>query len=126
MRTALTACLLLASLGLSHGQTPSAPAPAGYPAIITDSKTGKTKNANASRLAGGQLYLIEGSGTVAIPANTISAAEFELPAPVKQASEAYRAGEVEKAVALYPRARTHAQLYRPAKLQCRGGIPEFR
>jgi len=102
MRTSVAACLLLASLGLSHGQIPSAPAPAGYPAIITDSKTGKTSNANAARLAGGQLYLVAGSGTVAIPANTISAAEIDLPAPVKQASEAYRAGDVEKAVALYP------------------------
>ena len=100
MRTPLAACLLLASLGLSHGQTPTASA--GYPAILTDSKTEKTSNANASRLAGGQLYLIAGSGTVAIPANTISAVEFDLPAPVKQASEAYRTGDVETALALYP------------------------
>ena len=41
-------------------------------------------------------------GTIAIPASTVSAAEFELPTAVKQASEAYRAGDVEKAVSLYP------------------------
>ena len=90
------------SLGPTHGQVPSAPAPAGFPAIITDSKTGKTSNANAARLAGGQLYLVAGSGTVAIPANSISEAIFDLPTPVKQASEAYRTGDVEKATALYP------------------------
>ena len=93
---------MLASLSLSHGQTPSETAPAGYPAIITDSKTGRTSDANVARLAGGQLYLVAGNGTVAIPANTISAAEFDLPAPVKQAAEAYRAGDVDKAAALYP------------------------
>lgn len=46
--------------------------------------------------------MVASGGTVAVPANTISAAEFELPAAVKQASEAYRAGDVEKAVSLYP------------------------
>jgi tetratricopeptide (TPR) repeat protein len=102
MRSSLSACLLLASLSLSHGQAPSETAPSGYPVILTDSGTGRTNLANAARLARGQLYLVAGNGTIAIPASTISAAEFDLPAPVKQAAEAYRAGEVEKAVALYP------------------------
>ena len=102
MRTSVAACLLLASLDPLLGQIPAAPAPAEYPAIITDSKTGKTSNASAARLAGGQLYLVAGSGTVAIPANSISEAKFDLPAPVKQASEAYLTGDVEKAAALYP------------------------
>jgi tetratricopeptide (TPR) repeat protein len=102
MRKSLSACLLLASLSLSHAQVASETAPNGYPAIITDSKTGRTSAANAARLVRGQLYLVAGNGTVAIPANTISAAEFDLPAPVKQAAEAYRAGDVDKAAALYP------------------------
>jgi tetratricopeptide (TPR) repeat protein len=75
---------------------------AGYPVRLTDNKTGRANYANATKLAGGQLYLVAGNGTIAIPANTISEAEFELPAPVKQAAEAYRAGDVEKAIALYP------------------------
>ena len=99
MRSSLFACLLLASLGLCQGQSPSE---TGYPALITDSKTGRAAPAYVARLARGQLYLVAGNGTVAIPANTISAAEFDLPAPVKEAAEAYRAGDVEKAVALYP------------------------
>ena len=99
MRGSLCAWLLLAGLGLSQGQSPSE---AGYPALITDGKTGRASPAYVARLAGGQLYLVAGNGTVAIPASTISAAEFDLPAPVKEAAEAYRAGDVEKAVALYP------------------------
>ena len=99
MRSSLFACLLLASLGLCQGQSPSE---TGYPALITDSKTGRAAPAYVARLARGQLYLVAGNGTVAIPANTISAVQFDLPAPVKQASEAYRAGDVEKAVSLYP------------------------
>ena len=102
MRRSLSACLLLASLSLSHAQVASETAPTGYPAIITDSKTGRTSAANVARLVRGQLYLVAGNGTVAIPANTISAAEFDFPAPVKQAVEAYRAGDVDKAAALYP------------------------
>jgi hypothetical protein len=102
MRSFLTACLLLGSLSLSHGQTPPETAPVGFPAIITDSKTGRASAANVTRLAGGQLYLIAGNGSVAIPASTIFAAEFDLPAPVKQAAEAYRAGDMDKAAALYP------------------------
>jgi tetratricopeptide (TPR) repeat protein len=98
MRSFLFACLLLASLSPSEGQSP---AETGYPALITDSKTGKTTLANIAKLARGQLYLVAGSGTVAIPANTVSAVEFDLPAPVKEAAEAYRAGDVEKAVTLY-------------------------
>jgi tetratricopeptide (TPR) repeat protein len=99
MRSSLFACLLLASLDPTHGQATSE---TGYPALITDSKTGKATPANVARLAGGQLYLAAGSGTVAIPANTIAAAEFDLPPPVKEAAEAYRAGDVEKALTLYP------------------------
>lgn len=102
MRTSLAACLLLAAFGLARGQNPAAPSPAGYAAKITDSKTERASSAYASRLAGGNLYLVAGGGTVAIPANTISAVQFDLPAPVKQASEAYRRGDVEKAVSLYP------------------------
>lgn len=102
MRTSLAACFLLAAFGLARGQNPAVPPPGGYAAKITDSKTERTSNAHASRLAGGNLYLVAGGGTVAIPANTISAVQFDLPAPVKQASEAYRAGDVEKAVSLYP------------------------
>jgi tetratricopeptide (TPR) repeat protein len=103
MRSSLAAFLLLGSVGLSHGQTtPEATAAAGFPAIITDSKTGRTSAANVTRLAGGLLYLAAGNGSVAVPASTVSAAEFDLPAPVKQASEAYRAGDVDKAAALYP------------------------
>ena len=41
-------------------------------------------------------------GSIALPASTISAAEFELPAAVRQASEAYRSGDVEKAVSPDP------------------------
>ena len=69
---------------------------------ITDSKIGKNSTVHASKLAGGQFYLVASGGTIAIPANTISAAEFELPTAVRQASEAYRAGNVEKALSLYP------------------------
>jgi hypothetical protein len=99
MKNVLFAGCLLASLFLSQGQTSSE---TGYPAFITDSKTGKTTPANVARLARGQLYLVAGTGTVAIPADTISAAEFDLAAPIKEASEAYRTGDVEKAAALYP------------------------
>jgi tetratricopeptide (TPR) repeat protein len=102
MRSSLAAFLLFVAAGLSEGQTPAAPLPPGYPATITDSKTGRTSHVHASRLAGGNLYLVAGGGSVAIPANTVSAVQFELPAPVKQASEAYRAGDVERAVSLYP------------------------
>jgi hypothetical protein len=99
MRSSLFACFMFASLGLSQGQSPT---DAGYPALITDSKTGRATHANVARLARGQLYLVAGNGTVAIPASTISAVEIDLPAPVKEAAEAYRAGDVEKALALYP------------------------
>jgi hypothetical protein len=102
MRRCLSTCLLLAGLSLSHAQVSSETAPNGFPAILTDSKTGRTNAAHVVRLARGQLYLAAGNGTVAIPANTISAAEFDLPAPVKQAAEAYRAGDVDRAAALYP------------------------
>jgi tetratricopeptide (TPR) repeat protein len=102
MRTALAAFFLLAAIGASQGQTPPAPPVSGYRVAITDSKSGKTSTVHASRLAGGQFYLVASGGTIAIPANTISAVEFELPAPVRQASEAYRAGDLEKAVSLYP------------------------
>ena len=103
MKIALAVCLFFAVVGHSEAQTPAAtPPPSGYPATITDSKTGKTSNVHASRLAGGQFYLVASGGTIAIPANTISAAEFELPTAVKQASEAYRGGDVEKAISLYP------------------------
>jgi tetratricopeptide (TPR) repeat protein len=102
MRRSLSACLLLASLSLSRAQIASETAFHGFPAILTDSQTGKTSSAQVVKLARGQLYLAAGNGTVAIPANTISAAEVDLPAPVKQAAEAYRAGEVERAAALYP------------------------
>jgi tetratricopeptide (TPR) repeat protein len=102
MRSSLTACLLLGSLGLSYSQATSETATVGFPAIITDAKTGRPSAANVTKLAGGQVYLIAGNGSVAIPASTISAAEFDLPAPVKQAAEAYRSGDMDKAVALYP------------------------
>ncbi|MGB8466548.1 MAG: hypothetical protein WCE49_16490, partial [Terrimicrobiaceae bacterium] len=104
MRSSLATLLLLGSLALSHGQaSPEATTEAsGFPAMITDSKTGRASAANVTRLAGGLLYLVAGNGSVAVPASTVSAAEFDLPAPVKQASEAYRAGDVDKAVALYP------------------------
>ena len=102
MRTSLTALFVLAALEASNGQTPLAPPVSGYRVTITDSKSGKTSNVHATRLAGGQFYLVASGGTIAIPANTISAAEFELPAAVRQASEAYRSGDVEKAVSLYP------------------------
>jgi hypothetical protein len=103
MRIALAAFFLLAVIGASRGQTPGqTPPPSGYKVTITDSKSGKPSTVHASRLAGGQFYLVASGGTIAIPATTISAAEFELPAPVRQASEAYRSGDVEKAVSLYP------------------------
>jgi hypothetical protein len=102
MRRVLFACLLLPSLSFSYAQLPSQAVPSGYPVTLTDSKTGRSNHANATKLAGGQLYLVAGNGTVAIPASTISAAEFDLPVSVKQAAEAYRAGDVEKAAALYP------------------------
>ena len=102
MRLSLAAFFLLAVVAASNGQTPAAPPPSGYPVTITDSKSEKTSNVHASRLAGGQFYLVASGGTIAIPANTISAAEFEFPTAVKQASEAYRAGDVEKALSLYP------------------------
>ena len=106
MRTILAAFFLLAvvaaSKGQTPGQTPPVPPPSGYRVTITDSKSEKTSSVHASRLAGGQFYLVASGGTIVIPANTISAAEFELPAPVRQASEAYRSGDVEKAVSLYP------------------------
>ena len=102
MRSSLAAFLLLGSLGLSYSQATSDTATVGFPAILTDSKTGRTSTANVTKLAGGQLYLIAGNGSVAIPASTVSAAEFDLPAPVKQASEAYRAGDIDKAASLYP------------------------
>ncbi len=102
MRISRAACLLwFAVAGLSQSQTPVAPPSSGYRVTLTDSKTERSSTAHVSRLAGGHLYLVAGGGTIAIPANTISAAEFELPAPVKQAAEAYRAGDVEKAVSLY-------------------------
>jgi tetratricopeptide (TPR) repeat protein len=102
MRPLLAPFLLLAVVAASHAQTPAALPPSGYPVAITDSKSEKTSNVHAARVVGGQLYLVASGGTIAIPANTISAAEFELPAPVKQAAEAYRAGDVEKALSLYP------------------------
>ena len=103
MRTVLAAFFLF---GVSNDQTPAqtplAPPVSGYRVTITDSKSGKTNDVHASRLAGGQFFLVASGGSIAIPANTISAAEFELPAAVKQAAEAYRAGDVEKALSLYP------------------------
>jgi hypothetical protein len=105
MRISLVACLFLFAIagGLAQqSPTPVAPPVSGYQVTLTDSKTERANTAHASRLAGGQLYLVASGGTIAIPANTISAAEFDLPTPVKQASEAYRAGDVEKAVSLYP------------------------
>lgn len=106
MRIPLAACFFLAGAALSHGQLPSLPTatppPSGFPATITDAKTGRASKVHAARLAGGNFYLVASGGTVAMPVSTISAAEFELPAAVKQASEAYRAGDVEKAVSLYP------------------------
>jgi hypothetical protein len=106
VRTSLAALFFLAALGVSNGQTPGQTPPpppvSGYRVAITDSKSGKTSNVHASRLAGGQFYLVASGGSIAIPASTISAAEFELPAAVRQASEAYRSGDVEKAVSLYP------------------------
>ena len=105
MRIALAALFLLAALGASNGQTPDQTSPAppsGYRVTITDSKSEKSRTVHASKLAGGQFYLVASGGTIALPASTISAAEFELPTAVKQASEAYRAGDVEKALSLYP------------------------
>jgi hypothetical protein len=102
MRISLAVCLFLAAAAPSHGQTPAAtPPPSGFPATITDSKTGNTSKVHASRLAGGVFHLVASGGTIAIPAGTVSEAEFELPTAVKQASEAYRAGDVEKAASLY-------------------------
>ena len=105
MRTSL-ALLFFAVVGAANGQTPAQAPPtppvSGYRVTITDSKSGKTNNVHASKLAGGQFFLVASGGTIAIPANTIAAAEFELPAAVRQASEAYRSGDVEKAVSLYP------------------------
>ena len=40
-------------------------------------KSGKTSNVHASRLAGGQFYLVASGGSIALPASTISAAEFD-------------------------------------------------
>jgi hypothetical protein len=103
MRISLGISLFVAAATLSHGQTPAAtPPPSGFPATIIDSKSGKPSNVHASRLGGGIFHMVASGGTIAIPASTISEAEFELPAAVKQASEAYRAGDVEKAVSLYP------------------------
>jgi hypothetical protein len=102
MRLSLAPFFLLALVAASNAQTPAAPPPSGYPVTITDSKSEKTSNVHASRLVGGQFYLVASGGTIAIPANTISAAEFEFPTAIKLASEAYRAGDVEKALSLYP------------------------
>ena len=106
MRRSLAAFSLLVVVSASNGQTPAqtppVPPPAGYRVTIADSKSGKNSTVHASKLAGGQFYLVASGGTIAIPANTISAAEFELPTAVRQASEAYRAGNVEKALSLYP------------------------
>jgi hypothetical protein len=106
MRNSLAAFFLLVVVGASNGQTPAQtppiPPPSGYRVTITESKSGKNSTVHASKLAGGQFYLVASGGTIAVPANTISAAEFELPTAVRQASEAYRAGNVEKALSLYP------------------------
>ena len=102
MRAPLFAFLVLAGVTSSRGQPAPEAAPGGFPVTLTDSKTGKANPATAAKLARGQLYLVAGNGTIAIPANTVSAAEFDLPEPVKQAGEAYRTGDVDKAVALYP------------------------
>ena len=102
MRSFLHACLSLTSLSFCLGQAPAGPALSGYPVTLTDSASGKPTHANATRLVRGQLYLAAANGTIAIPASTVSAAEFDLPAPIKQAAEAYRAGDVETALTLYP------------------------
>ena len=106
MRVSFAGFFLLAVIGTSNGQRPNGQAPtappSGYQVTITDSKSEKSSTVHASKLVGGQFYLVASGGTIAIPANTISAAEFELPAAAKQASEAYRAGDVEKALSLYP------------------------
>ena len=104
MRNSVTAaCFLLAGFSFCRAQqTSSTPVVSAYPVTLTDSKSGKTSLANASKLAAGQLYLVAGNGTVGVPVKTISAAEFDLPATIRQASEAYRAGNVEKAASLYP------------------------
>jgi hypothetical protein len=99
MRSLLWACVLITSLSFCWSQAPSETT--GFPVALTDSKTGRTNYARAIKLTRGQLVLAAGNGTIAIPANTISAAEFDLPMPIKQASEAYRAGNVEEAIALY-------------------------
>ena len=83
MRSLLSACVLITSLSLCRGQ--GASETAGYPVILTDSKTGRSNYAHATHLAKGQLVLAASNGTIAIPANTISAADFDLPAPVRQA-----------------------------------------
>ncbi|HEY5811266.1 MAG TPA: hypothetical protein VIT23_01265, partial [Terrimicrobiaceae bacterium] len=101
VRSFLAGWLLFASHGPLTAQVPTVPAFTGYPATITDSKTGNPSRANVAKFAGGQLYLVAGTGTVAIPESTISAIEFDFPASLKQASEAYRVGDVEKAVSLY-------------------------
>ena len=87
MRIALAALFFLAVLGTSNGQTPkvkhpTAP-PSGYRVTITDSKSEKSSPVHASKLAGGQFYLVASGGTIALPASTISAAEFELPTAVE-------------------------------------------
>jgi hypothetical protein len=99
MRSFLLVWILFASLGLCHSQVPTDIV--GYPVTLTDSKTGKSNYANAIKVAGGQLYLAAGNGTIAILTSSIAAAEFDLPTPIKEAAEAYRAGDVEKAATLY-------------------------
>ena len=82
MRTVLSAFFLFAvgaSNGQTPGQTPPTPPVSGYRVTITDSKSGKTNNVHASRLAGGQFFLVASGGTIAIPASTISAADSSFP-----------------------------------------------
>lgn len=92
----------LAFAGVCVAQSPSPPPSHGFVAMVTDAKTKKVSPVHVARFAGNQIHLAAGSGTVAMPVDTISAAEFELPPSVRAASEAYRAGEIEKALALYP------------------------
>ncbi len=72
MRNSVTAACFFslrasASAALSrHLPRRSSPA---YPVTLTDSKSGKTSLANASKLAAGQLYLVAGNGTVGFRQN---------------------------------------------------------
>lgn len=97
----LALALCAAGSAISFAQQPSSAAPPGHPARVTDKKSEKATDVLISGFAGRRLSMNAGGGTATLPVETVSAVEFDLPAPVVQASEAYRKGDVEKALGLY-------------------------